>query len=446
MKRFIFEMCTGLLGVGFAGALNTAPPAQAQETVLHNFGYATGKSPISGPVYDTSSGAFYGATSRGGAHQKGVVYQLTPPKASGGRWRYSVLYDNSYARTWVAAAGGVVYVAASGNRFREDCPTKPGADCGAIFSLTPPVSGVGLWTQTTLYSFTLGPDGNEPWGRLAIGGRGALYGTASQGGAGCSYFHGCGTVFKLAPPATQGQPWSYSVLFHFPGRADGQNPDTGVILDKSGNLYGTAEFNVSAYSGTISKFLAFKLAPPAAAGEWTETVLYRFSGPPGGSSISFETPLTIDASGALYGSVSPCASDSYGCIDNNNEEEVFQLVPSQADPGVWNFAIVRKFPYDRGSPAAPYELTAPLTVDAQGTVYGATLAGGPEQGGTVFALRPRPGAPGEWDYKSLINFKGSSLDLVAPNGGLAEGPNGLLYGATQRGGSGNEGSFFSVRR
>jgi hypothetical protein len=430
-------------GSAILAGLVAMASAQAGETVLHNFGYATGKTPISGPVYDASSSAFYGATSKGGAYRKGVVYKLTAPSQAGGKWRYSVIYDNTLERTSVAAAEGIVYVTAGDNDDRESCATKPEVSCGVIFSLTPSSSGDGPWTQNVLYSFSPGLGGIQPSGRLTIGGKGALYGTAGYGGTGCVNYRGCGVVFKLTPPANPGRPWSYSVLYHFVGGADGETPTTGVILDKSGNLYGSAEFNNSALYTTVNKFLVFKLAPPAAAGEWTETVLYRFRGPQG--YCNYDTPLAIDHNGALYGSFRPYASGFTGCGDTY-PEYVFQLAPSQANPNVWNIAMVHKFPYDRGSPAAPYVLTAPLTVDAQGTVYGATLAGGPEQGGTVFALRPRPGAPGEWDYKSLINFKGSSLDLVAPNGGLAEGPNGLLYGATQRGGSGNEGSFFSVRR
>jgi hypothetical protein len=445
MKCFRAFLGAGLAEIALTATMAAATSAQAQEITLHNFGYATGKTPISGPVYDATSGAFYGATPKGGTHQRGVVYKLTPPKKAGGKWRYSVLYDNTLRRTSITVSGGVVYVSAGENDIRDSCDTKPDVSCGVIFSLTPPASGAGPWTQTVLYSFSPGTNGIQPWGRLAIDGQGALYGTAAYDGTGCVRYHGCGTAFKLSPPVARGQPWTYSVLYHFEGGAAGNNPLSGVILDKTGNLYGETEYNKSAAEGLANKFLVFRLTPPAGAGEWTETVLARFVGAAG---TPYDAPLVIDSSGALYGAYSACAPGVAGCLDAS-PEYLFQLAPSNADPNVWTETILHKFPFDRASEVAPYLLTAPLTVDANGTVYGVTEEGGPQYGGTVFSLRPRPGHAGEWDYKSLYDFPTSTngaFTRALPNGGLAEGPGGLLYGTTQTGGSGYEGSFFSVSK
>src|SRR5580704_15776507 len=60
----------------------------------------------------------------------------------------------------------------------------------------------GVWVPTALYEFQGGMDGANPASRVVFGPDGTLYGTTSKGGgSGCSA-QGCGTVFRLTPPAT----------------------------------------------------------------------------------------------------------------------------------------------------------------------------------------------------------------------------------------------------
>jgi uncharacterized repeat protein (TIGR03803 family) len=49
--------------------------------------------------------------------------------------------------------------------------------------------------------------------------------------------HLFGTVYKLTPSA--GGQWTETILYGFSGAADGGSPQTGAILDNAGNLYGT---------------------------------------------------------------------------------------------------------------------------------------------------------------------------------------------------------------
>jgi uncharacterized repeat protein (TIGR03803 family) len=66
--------------------------------------------------------------------------------------------------------------------------------------------------------------------------RGNLYGTTFFGGAHeCTTNHlGCGVVFKLDTAGKE------TVLHNFTGGADGAFPYAGLMMDKAGNLYGTA--------------------------------------------------------------------------------------------------------------------------------------------------------------------------------------------------------------
>src|SRR5215469_15763009 len=80
----------------------------------------------------------------------------------------------------------------------------------------------------------------RPQAGLIFDESGALYGTTFSGGTGCAPL-GCGTVFKLAPPATDGGIWTLDVLHYFTGD-DGASPVGSLIFDKTGALYGTTRF------------------------------------------------------------------------------------------------------------------------------------------------------------------------------------------------------------
>ncbi len=129
---------------------------------------------------------------------------------------------------------------------------------GTVFEVSPPNTA---WTEAVLYSFAGGSDGANPRSDLIFDKAGNLYGTTLAGG-GADF----GTVFQLAPPATQGAPWTETVLYSFTGGSDGVNPWAGLIMDSKGNLYGTTMFGGSLGAGTV-----FELSPPATqGGPWTD--------------------------------------------------------------------------------------------------------------------------------------------------------------------------------
>jgi uncharacterized repeat protein (TIGR03803 family) len=419
-----------------AASLSGTAHAASTETIIHNFANPTGSVPTTGPVIDASTGAFYGAMETGGTNRTGVVYQLLPPTATQPKWTYTVIYNNP-AGTQSPARVGVNIYASKGVVY--------GFAGAGFLSLTPPASGVGDWTPTVLYNLT-GSDGSDVEGPLTMDGKGAIYGTAFAGGKGCPSEGGCGTVFKLTPPAADGQPWSFAVAYYFPGGATGEKPSSGVIFDKGGNLYGSAAY---AYPSTY-KSLVFKLTPPAGAGEWTESVLHHFDPTSGCYSSG---PLAIDGNGALYGTGNVFAEQGVQTCRDGSTEYVFQLAPSSSNRSIWTETVMRSFPYTNPPGAGGYRLTAPVTVDASGNVYGTTYSGGSSDTGTVFILEPRAGVPGKWNYKTLLDFAALSTTVSDvnktgsnPNGGLVFDAAGYIYGTAFGGGSWGRGAFFRLTK
>jgi uncharacterized repeat protein (TIGR03803 family) len=123
-------------------------------------------------------------------------------------------------------------------------------------------------TEQVLYKFCpqVGcTDGTNPAAGLIMDASGNLYGTTSNGGS-----HAGGTVFKLAPSGTG---WSETVLYNFCSQTncpDGYAPQGSLILDGSGYLYGIA----SAGGNSQNLGLAYRLAPSGTG--WVESVLYTF--------------------------------------------------------------------------------------------------------------------------------------------------------------------------
>ena len=164
------------------------------------------------------------------------------------------------------------------------------------------------WKESVLYSFQGGnSDGALPVGKIVFDSSGNLYGATTQGGGQCVPSQ-CGTVYQLSPPAKNGDPWIETVRYIFrgfnQGGTDGSLPAGGLVMDSSGNLYGT-----TAYGGTGNCVLlgtkvgcgtVYELSPPQQqGGAWTETILYSFQG--GNDGYFPWGNLVFDKKGNLYG-------------------------------------------------------------------------------------------------------------------------------------------------
>jgi|SRR5579863_7359875 len=150
-------------------------------------------------------------------------------------------------------------------------------DAGSVFELSRPSVPGGAWTETILYSFTGGSDGSTFYGGVVFDAHGNLDGAAWVGGN-----FGGGTIYQLTPPATAGGTWSENTLYQFTYYGpDGGAPVAKPILDRKGNIFGTA----SAGNGGPNAFCGptcgsvYELSPPSAgASSWKETTIYSFVG------------------------------------------------------------------------------------------------------------------------------------------------------------------------
>jgi len=277
---------------------------------------------------------------------------------------------------------------------------------GTAFELTPKAGGV--WTERVLHHFGEGYDGFFPSAGLIFDAAGNLYGTTQYGGN-----HSGGTVFELTPKAGGG--WAEKVLYAFNDNGtDGYNPQAGLALDTSGNLYGT-----TFYGGAHSVGTVFELMPKT-GGDWTEKILHSFNN--NGKDGSNPTAgLIFDGSFVnLYGTTSQGG--------NNIDGTVFELTPKAG--GGWTEKILHSFPRKTGNDGViPY---AGLIFDGAGNLYGTTWEGGRFNGGTVFELTPIAG--GRWTEKILHNF-GNGMDGAELDAGLVFDLAGNLYGTTVSGGT-----------
>lgn len=409
MTRSWSSLATTLLAVNLLAIfLATASlAANAADKVLYSFkGGDDGANP-SAPLIADAFGNLYGTTDNGGgACDCGTVFMLSPPATQNGVWTETILYRfqgpeaaSPEAGLIFDAAGNLYGATIHGGRFND----------GTVFKLAPPSAPGGSWTETTLYEFKGGQDGEYPLASLVFDKSGNLYGTTLFGGGGPQV----GIVFQISPPAVAGGIWTENVLHRFGHGRDGADPEGALLIDQRGALYGTTRDG-----------LVFKLSPPSPGQDiWTERGLYKFSGFEDGNQPSY----IIAVDGAVYGGATLGGNTNHGTI--------FQLIPHA---GAWKENTLYNFQggSDGGLPVGQ------LLSDGSRNLYGTTYAGQQPDNGTVFRLSP-PRSGGAWTKTTLHEFGGNG-DGATPNGGLVKGKGGALYGTTSNGGSFGNGVVYAV--
>jgi uncharacterized repeat protein (TIGR03803 family) len=298
--------------------------------------------------------------------------------------------------------GGLIADAA-GNLFgttAADSNSCSGGGCGTAFELSP--TGTGGYTQKVLHVFSM--NGKRPWNPqagLAMDASGNLYGTTLAGG-----LAGSGTVFQLT---FANGAWTETVLHSFGASGDGASPQVGVILDAAGNIYGTTPTGGAGGSG-----VAFEISPKVGGG-WTYKLLHSFHGPDGSS----PGQLIMDSAGNLYGT-------TFG--GGTGQGTVFKLAPTSS--GTWTESLLYNFP----SGGEPFTY---LAMDAAGNLYG-TAAGGTGGLGVAFQLSPSGSTYTESVIYDFCAIQG------CPNGGTPVGLTldgaGNLYGVSTAAGANQAGT------
>ena len=270
-----------------------------------------------------------------------------------------------YAGLTMDKAGNLYGTASAGGMLLDYCS----AGCGTVFKLARTNSG---WTFSPLYSFGIssGSGGFDPIAGVAIGPDGNLYGTthfaASGGGQYCS-LPGCGTVFKLQPPATVCKSvlcqWSEVELYAFGGANDGANPGYGsVTFDQAGNIYGTTQTG-----GGVRCTACGTVYELSRSQGWRESILYSFIN---GGGFAPMSGVVFDNVGNLYGTTEEGGTGNcvLGC------GVVYTL--SSSTNG-WQESVL----YNFGGGSDGANPSAGLIFDQAGNMYGATRGGG-YQGGS----------------------------------------------------------------
>jgi uncharacterized repeat protein (TIGR03803 family) len=270
----------------FGEVFEISPTAEGgwQQETLVNGSPSNGEFPANALIAD-ATGNLYGTAWEGGAEGGGVVFKLS--RAADGTWIEQTLYNFALSAFTPNEPSGLVMDAA-GNLY--GVTVGGGADeVGVAYELSPQSSGE--WTFKLLHTFAHHGDGAFPNQPMVFDAAGNLYGTTTSGGCATCYYAAEGTVFELTPESNG--TWTERILHDF-GKIpkDGNYPNAGVILDGAGNLYGT-----TAGGGSEGLGIAYELTP--SGGVWTEKILHNFgTGKDGGSPYS---ALVLDSSGNLYG-------------------------------------------------------------------------------------------------------------------------------------------------
>ncbi|HLI62768.1 MAG TPA: choice-of-anchor tandem repeat GloVer-containing protein, partial [Terriglobales bacterium] len=226
------------------------------------------------------------------------------------------------------------------------------ANAGTIYQLVP--SG-GSWTETVLHTFHGGPsDGANPYVGLVSDSSGNLYGVTITGGT-----YGYGIVFKLSDTGA-----GYSILYNFTNGSDGGNPNTALIVDSTGVLYGTTSTGGTGGGGTV-----FKLTP--VGGGYSFSVLYNLVGPAGSGPTTGW--LSMDAAGNIYGTTVAGGTNQLG--------SVFKLTPSGN-----GYTYTDLHDFTCGSDGC--SIYGGVVLDSSGNLYGTASSGGAHNDGVIFEITP----------------------------------------------------------
>jgi uncharacterized repeat protein (TIGR03803 family) len=331
------------------------------ETILYTFQncFRTDIYPI-GALSVDKEGNLYGAQyGFGPADGSGAVYELV--KHADGTFTYKALHNfggdegGPYGDLAWDSAGNIY-----GATYHDSTTFN-----GEVFELSPQSNG--SWKDTILYQFPAPNGTGGPAGSIIFDGNGNLYGATFYGSGGYEG-NSRGAIYELSPRS--GGQWKLNILYNFTIADKSQFPNSRLIFDANGNLYGTGQG--ASFYGSV-----FEASPSSNGGTWTVKTIHSFtSGRDGGDTAG---NLVFDANGNLYGIT---YSGGNGCSQSLCGT-VYKLTPQAG--GVWKESIFHAFE-SASDGSIPY---AGLLLGNDGNFYGTTYHGGSRYGyGTVYEIIP----------------------------------------------------------
>lgn len=281
----------------------------------------------------------------------------------------------------------------------------------------------GKRTFRQLYSFcaTGGcPDGADPLGPLILDASGNLYGSTFTGGT------GSGTVFELLAPR-RGKPWKLKQLHSFGGTGDGSLPWRGG-LTYAHAAAGIPYDGVSPLYGTTEQGgahgggTAFELSPRSGGRKWTENVIYSFCSLP--NCADGEYPLgglVFDPAGNLYGTTSDRGT-------RFQAGTIFELSPKR-HMTQWTWTALYSFCLDDGCATGASPQNS-LIIDSSGKLYGTAMLGGLYGYGAVFSLVPA-GTRSQLAVLYNMCSEEGCADGISPQSALVMDAEDNLYGTAE---------------
>jgi uncharacterized repeat protein (TIGR03803 family) len=281
-------------------------------------------------------------------------------------------------------------------------------NAGIVFKVNPDGSG-----NTPLFSFpanNIDPGGVANPSGLIQGADGALYGTLGFGG-----ISNIGAVFKINLDGS-----GYTVLHSFNSSLSGPyEPTAALVQGADGYLYGTTQSGGMAGGGAL-----FKVNTNGSG----YVTLHEFGW--GTDGRSPQSPLIQGLDGNLYGTTTLGGTTAQG--GTSGVGTIYRI-----DPNGGNEIVLHNFGTATNDGQYPY--TAGLVQAKDGTLYGITQQGGNSGFGTVFKINPDGST-----YNIVHHFAGGPANGCYPNSALVLSTDGMLYGATEQGGSYNFGVVFRL--
>jgi uncharacterized repeat protein (TIGR03803 family) len=276
-------------------------------------------------------------------------------------------------------------------------------------------------TLTTLVDINdeFDDDGGNPVGSLIADSQGDLFGTtsveAADGGVGVA----TGTVFEIVKIGA-GYASTPTTLVSFTGEGDqGAEPNSDLIADANGDLFGTTSFGGANNDGTV-----FEIVKTPGGYASTPTTLVSFNDDNG-----LFPDGTLIADGNLFGTTFDGGA--------NGDGTVFEIAKTPTGYASTPTTLVN-FNGEDGS-----EAEGSLIADSNGDLFGTTRTGGANDDGTVFEIVKTAGG-----YAStptiLVSFNGTNGTF--PDGSLIADSNGDLFGTTSESGANNDGTVFEIAK